>query len=128
MWTKFGKCILPASLYVLQRCSSKSVTWDAFGWFPRGFQDKTCLKQQEEKSRADAAKSCLGAVLKSYTKYPLYSHQNSLPLLIYIILINPTCTHEQRVQEKEEEKNVFEIRVCFIPALGPPDKNISGDH
>lgn len=58
-------------------------------------------------------------VLKSYTKYPLYSHQNSLPPLIYIILINPTCTREQCV--KKEEK-VFEIRVCFIPALVPADK------
>lgn len=53
------------------------------------------------------------------TKYPLYSHQNSLPLLIYIILINPTCTHEQRVKKEEEEKKttVFEMRVRFIPAF-----------
>lgn len=43
-------------------------------------------------------------VLKSYTKYPLYTHQNSLPPLIYIILINPTCTHEQCVKKEEEEE------------------------
>lgn len=45
-------------------------------------------------------------VLKSYTKYPLYSHQNSLSLLIYIILINPTCTHEQRVKKKKKKNSL----------------------
>lgn len=56
--------------------------------------------------------------LKSYTKYPLYSHLNSLPPLIYIILINPACTHEQCVKKSEGKKNTsFEMRVCFIPAF-----------
>lgn len=45
------------------------------------------------------------AVLKSYAKYPLYSHQNSLPLLIYIILINPTCDGE--CVKKRKKKSLW---------------------
>lgn len=58
--------------------------------------NKTQKSQEQSMTRRD--------VLKSYTKHPLYSHQNSLPPLIYIILINPTCTHEQCVKKEEEKK------------------------
>lgn len=74
--------------------------------------------------------------MKSNTKYPLYSHQNPLTLLIYIILINPTWVLTNNVRggkkEKGGKKTVFERRISFIPDLAPsaqkylriPSKNV----
>lgn len=69
-----------------------------------------------------------GVVLKSYTKYPLYSHQNSLPRLIYIIPINPTCTHRQHEKKKERKKNSLKWESASLQLWRLWTKNISGDH
>lgn len=72
-----------------------------FLYFWEFFYSEKCEKRWLEEGHRRSQEQL---VLKSSTKYPLYSHQNSLPPLICIILINPACTREQCVKKNVKKK------------------------